>query len=143
MSGSDTTGSLTVTGSLNVTGSVNINGSLTSTEGFGTDNTRTGINSLTIGTFLTSSADNQLVVGKQNIEGDNTSLFIVGNGGDSKDTAADAFKVRSSGSIQIPTTQSSVPSWSGSDGELIPATVGGHHYLYMWMGGSWVSSSFN
>jgi hypothetical protein len=35
LSGSDTTGSLTVTGSLNVTGSVNINGSLTTTEGFG------------------------------------------------------------------------------------------------------------
>ena len=137
LSGSDTTGSLTVTGS------VNINGSLTTTEGFGTDNTRTGTNSLTIGTFLTSSADNQLVIGKQNIKGDTTSLFIVGNGGDSLDSAADAFKVRSSGSIQIPTTQSAAPSWSGSNGELIPATIGGNHYLYMWMGGSWVSSSFN
>ena len=137
LSGSDTTGSLTVTGS------VSINGSLTTTEGFGTDNTRTGTNSLTIGTFLTSSADNQLVIGKQNIKGDTTSLFIVGNGGDSLDSAADAFKVKSSGSIQIPTTQSAAPSWSGSDGELIPATVGGHHYLYMWMGSSWVSSSFN
>jgi len=137
LSGSDTTGSLTITGS------VNINGSLTTTEGFGTDNTRTGTNSLTIGTFLTSSSDNQLVVGKQNVEGDDTSLFIVGNGGNSKDSAKDAFKVKSSGSIQIPTTQSAAPSWSGSDGELIPATVGGHHYLYMWMGSSWVSSSFN
>jgi hypothetical protein len=137
LSGSDTTGSLTVTGS------VSINGSLTTTEGFGTDNTRTGTNSLTIGTFLTSSADNQLVIGKQNIKGDTTSLFIVGNGGDSLDSAADAFKVRSSGSIQIPTTQSAAPSWSGSNGELIPATIGGNHYLYMWMGSSWVSSSFN
>ena len=136
LSGSDTTGSLTVTGS------VNINGSLTTTEGFGTDNTRTGINSLTIGTFLTSSADNQLVIGKQNIKGDTTSLFIVGNGGDSLDSAADAFKVRSSGSIQIPTTQSAAPSWSGSNGELIPATVGGNHYLYMSMGDNWVSSPF-
>jgi len=136
MVGGDTTGSLTITGS------VNISGSLTTTEGFGTDNTRTGTNSLTIGTSLTSSADNQLVVGKQNIEGDNTSLFIVGNGGDTKDVAKDAFKVKSSGSIQIPTTQSATPSWSGSDGELIPATVGGNHYLYMWMGSSWRSSSF-
>ena len=46
------------------------------------------------------------------------------------------------GSVIISQTQSAIPTWSGSDGELIPATVSGTHYLYMWMNGAWRSSSF-
>jgi len=45
-------------------------------------------------------------------------------------------------SIVLSTTQSSIPSWTGTDGEIIPATVGGQYFLYMWMNGSWRSGSF-
>jgi hypothetical protein len=48
-----------------------------------------------------------------------------------------------SGSIVLPTTQSTVPSWTGTSGEIVPATVGGVHFLYMWMGGAWRSASFS
>lgn len=87
-----------------------------------------------------ASGSQQFVIGEYNTQGDNTSIFIVGNGilGGPKD----AFKVRVSGSIVLPTTQSVAPSWTGSDGEIIPATVGGVHRLYMWMAGAWRSSSF-
>jgi len=48
-----------------------------------------------------------------------------------------------SGSIILPTTQSAAPIWTGSNGEIIPATVGGVYYLYMYMNGAWRSSSFS
>jgi hypothetical protein len=67
--------------------------------------------------------------------------MIVGNG-TSTVARRDAFKVRMSGSIVLPTTQSVAPTWTGTDGEIIPATVGGVHRLYMWMAGAWRSSSF-
>jgi hypothetical protein len=54
----------------------------------------------------------------------------------------DLFIVKTSGSIVLPTTQSNTPSWTGTDGEIIPATVGGQHFLYMWMAGAWRSGSF-
>jgi hypothetical protein len=87
-----------------------------------------------------SSGSYQYVNGQYNTEGDNTSLMIVGNGvfGARKD----AFKVRMSGSIVLPTTQSSIPSWTGTDGEIVPSTVGGEYFLYMWMNGAWRSGSF-
>jgi hypothetical protein len=66
----------------------------------------------------------------------------VGSGANSG-TRKDAFKVNPSGSIVLPTTQSVAPSWTGTNGEIIPATVGGVHLLYMWMAGAWRSSSFN
>jgi hypothetical protein len=72
---------------------------------------------------------------------DITSLFIVGSGL-TTGTRKDAFKITPSGSIVLPTTQSIAPSWTGTDGEIIPATVGGVHRLYMWMAGAWRSSSF-
>ena len=49
----------------------------------------------------------------------------------------------SDGSVKISTTQSSAPVYTGTDGEIVPATIGGQHYLYMWMGGAWRSSSFS
>ena len=48
-----------------------------------------------------------------------------------------------SGSIVMPTTQSIAPAWTGVDGEIVPATVGGVYRLYMWMNGNWRSSSFS
>jgi len=67
--------------------------------------------------------------------------MIVGNG-TSTFARKDAFKVRMSGSIVLPTTQSATPSWTGTDGEIVPATVGGEYFLYMWMNGAWRSGSF-
>jgi hypothetical protein len=53
------------------------------------------------------------------------------------------FQVNQSGSISIPQTASAEPAWTGSDGEIVPATVGGVYYLYMWMNGAWRSGSFS
>jgi len=106
------------------------------------DTTKTiGLNSFTAGRGTIASGSQQFVIGEYNTQGDNTSIFIVGNGilGNPKD----AFKVRMSGSIVLPTTQSVAPSWAGTNGEIIPATVGGVHLLYMWMAGAWRSSSFS
>ena len=47
-----------------------------------------------------------------------------------------------SGSIVLPTTASAAPTWTGTDGEIVPATVGGAFFLYMWMSGAWRSGSF-
>ena len=85
--------------------------------------------------------NSQHVSGKYNTYGDITSLLIVGNGTSYVDRK-DAFKVTHSSSIVLPQTQSAAPTWTGVDGEIIPATVGGVHRLYMWMNGAWRSSSF-
>lgn len=100
-----------------------------------------GIYSFAHGSSTIASGSWQFVVGKSNTQGDNTSLFIVGNGS-SVISRKDAFKVRMSGSIVLPTTQSAAPSWTGIDGEIVPATVGGKYFLYMWMSGAWRSGSF-
>jgi len=80
-------------------------------------------------------------MGVYNTQGDAISLMIVGNGSDNS-TRKDAFKVSNNNSIVIPQTQSSAPGWIGTNGEIIPATVGGQYFLYMWMNGAWRSSSF-
>jgi len=89
-----------------------------------------------------SKGDYQHVGGLYNTE-DNTSLFIIGNGSDPLygGTRKDAFKVRMSGSIVLPTTQSAAPSWTGTDGEMVFATVTGNHRFYVWMSGAWRSGS--
>jgi hypothetical protein len=92
-----------------------------------------GLNTVASGSY-------QHVQGKYNTQGDNTSLMIVGNG-TSVGARKDAFKVRMSGSIILPTTQSSSPSWTGTDGEMIFATVTGNHFFYVWMAGAWRSGS--
>lgn len=91
-----------------------------------------------LGTVATGSY--QHVQGQYNTHGDTTSLMIVGNG-TSTGARKDAFKVRMSGSIVLPTTQSSAPSWTGTDGELVFATVTGNHRFYVWMSGTWRSGS--
>lgn len=95
--------------------------------------------SVAFGRSTTANSEYQFVVGQNNTS-DTTSLFIVGSG--FEDTGKDAFKVTNSSSILIPQTQSVKPTWSGSDGEIIPATVGGRYWLYMWMNGAWRSGSF-
>ena len=95
----------------------------------------------TEGLATIASGSYQHVSGQYNTQGDTTSLFIVGNG-TSIFVRSDAFKVRMSGSIVLPTTSSTAPTWTGTNGEIVPATVGGVHRLYMWMSGAWRSSSF-
>jgi len=86
-----------------------------------------------------ASGSYQHVQGQYNTQGDSTSLMIVGNG--NIVTRKDAFKVRMSGSIILPTTQSSSPGWTGTDGEMVFATVTGNHRFYVWMAGAWRSGS--
>jgi len=81
-----------------------------------------------------ASGSPQHVVGKYNTQGDDTSLFIVGNG--DSITLRDAFKVTHSSSI-IVATQSIAPSWVGVEGEIKPVATGGNYYLYVYIGGNW------
>jgi len=100
-----------------------------------------GLASHAEGQFTIASGSYQHVEGRFNTQGDSTSLMIVGNG-TSNASRSDAFKVKMSGSIVLPTTQSIAPSWTGTDGEIVPATVSGNYFLYMWMSGAWRSGSF-
>lgn len=52
------------------------------------------------------------------------------------------FRINQSGSMVVATTSSAAPTWTGVDGEIIPATVSGKYLLYMWMNGAWRSGSF-
>lgn len=56
--------------------------------------------------------------------------------------ATNVFKINQSGSMVVATTSSAAPTWTGVDGEIIPATVSGMYLLYMWMNGAWRSGSF-
>jgi hypothetical protein len=89
-----------------------------------------------------AKGDYQHVGGLYNTE-DSSSLLVIGNGSDPNfgGTRSDAFKVRMSGSIVLPTTQSAAPSWTGADGEMVFATVTGNHFFYVWMAGAWRSGS--
>ena len=93
------------------------------------------------GYFTIASGSYQHVSGKYNTQGDTTSLFIVGNG--TEGSRADAFKVTHSSSIVIP-IQKTAPTYSGSNGEMVPIeTGGGHFYLYMFISGSgWKRTEF-
>jgi hypothetical protein len=109
-------------------------------EGFYT--TASGIYSHAEGFYTIASGSYQHVQGQFNTHGDDASLMIVGNG-TADNTRSDAFKVRMSGSIVLPTTQSATPSWTGTDGEMVFATVGGNHFFYVWMSGAWRSGSLS
>ena len=109
-------------------------------EGVGTLSTGYGSHVEGFGTI--ARGDYQHVEGLYNTE-DSSSLLIVGNGSDPLygGTRRDAFKVRMSGSIILPTTQSAAPSWTGTDGEMVFATITGNHRFYVWMSGAWRSGS--
>jgi hypothetical protein len=109
-------------------------------EGFQT--TTLGTASHAEGYFTIASGSYQHVQGQFNTHGDDTSLMIVGNG-TSDITRRDAFKVRMSGSVVLPTTQSSSPGWNGMDGEMVFATIAGNHFFYVWMSGAWRSGSLS
>jgi hypothetical protein len=108
----------------------------------GTNTVSLGYASHAEGESTIASGSNQHVGGKYNTHGDDTSLFIIGNG-TSFFARKDAFKVRQSGSIVLPNTQSTTPSWTGTDGEMVFATVTGNHFFYVWMAGSWRSGSLS
>ncbi len=85
-----------------------------------------------------ASGSPQHVVGKYNTHGDDTSLFIVGNG--DSITLRDAFKVTSNNSIMVPTA-SSAPAWTGVEGEIKPVFSGDNYYLYVYIGGNWMRTA--
>ena len=113
----------------------------TSSHAEGAYTTSSGDYSHAEGFYTIASGSYQHVSGKFNTHGDTTSLFIVGNG-TSNSNRSDAFLVRQSGSIVIP-SQSAAPTWTGREGEIVPAKVGSAYRLYMYMGGAWRSASFS
>ena len=100
-------------------------GNFSHTEGFGT----------------IASGSYQHVSGQYNTHGDSTSLFIVGNG--TTGSRSDAFKVRQSGSIVLPTTVSGTPGWTGTQGEMVFYDNSGIYRIYVWLGGGWRSGSLS
>jgi hypothetical protein len=87
-----------------------------------------------------ASGSYQHVSGQYNTHGDTTSLFIVGNGVDDN-TRSDAFKVTPSGSIILPTVQSSTPPWTGTQGEMVFSDNGTLYKMNVWLNGGWRSTS--
>jgi hypothetical protein len=87
-----------------------------------------------------------------NIPSSNIGAFILGNGNfpstKSNLIYASGSQVQITGSLIVTgslilsATQSTAPSYTGTDGEIVPATVGGQYFLYMWMNGAWRSGSF-
>ena len=91
-----------------------------------------------------ASGSYQHVSGKYNTHGDDTSLFIVGNGTNDNRSIhrSDAFKVRQSGSIVLPVTSSATPGWTGTNGEIIFGDDGvGNYVIWAYLGGAWRSGS--
>jgi hypothetical protein len=108
-----------------------------------------GVSTTSVGPFshaegigTVASGSFQHVGGRYNTQGDTTSLFIIGNGNIDTEARSDAFKVRMSGSIVLPTTSSGQPSWTGTNGEIIAGTAaGGAKVLWVYLGGTWLTSS--
>jgi cytoskeletal protein CcmA (bactofilin family) len=96
---------------------------------------------LLAGTGLTSSMDYGTVVGMNNVTSSN-SLFIVGNG--NQYIQSNAFEVTTNGSIIVPTTSSTSPSYSGSQGEMFFGDDGaGNYVIWAYLGGAWRSGSLS
>jgi hypothetical protein len=102
--------------------------------------------SVLAGFGLIASGSGQVVVGKWNAQGDSTSPFIVGIGtsasGSDRQTG---FKVTQSGSIvtKFNTFGGNVPTWTGSQGELVIGKGSGNPCIWMYFGLGWVSASFS
>jgi hypothetical protein len=108
-------------------------------EGGGT--TTVGEYSHAEGLSTISSGSYQHTSGQFNTQGDDTSLLIIGNGIDYANRS-DAFKVRMSGSIILPVTSSNIPSWTGTQGEMIFGDDGsGNFVIWAYLGGQWRSGS--
>jgi hypothetical protein len=118
-------------------------------EGYFT--TSSGNYSHTEGNNTVASALYQHIQGTYNITSNITGAFIHGNGNSTTRSnlifaAGNQVQITGSlivtGSLTLSATQSSAPSYTGKDGEIVPATVGGQYFLYMWMNGAWRSGSF-
>jgi hypothetical protein len=95
-----------------------------------------------LGTGLESGRANQTVVGKYNVPS-SESLFIVGAGGNIG-SPSNAFEVTTNGSIILPTTSSTAPSYSGSQGEMFFGDDGaGNYVIWAYLGGAWRSGSLS
>lgn len=105
----------------------------------GANTTALGVSSYAGGYFTVASGSYQTVVGQFNEQGDESSLFIVGNGEGSL-SRKDAFKVTNNSSI-IVATQSAAPGWLGKEGEIVPVQNGSNYFIYVYIGGAWRSSS--
>ena len=86
-----------------------------------------------------ASGSSQTVVGEFNKYGNTLSHFIVGGGIDDTNRI-DAFQVTNNNTIVV-ATQSSAPSYTGVEGEMVPVVNGGNYYIYVYIGGAWRSSS--
>lgn len=97
-----------------------------------------GSGSAAFGNNTIASGSYQTVVGRYNSKGDDTSLFIVGNGdGDTPSRRRDAFKVTESGSIVVKPLYSTLyppspPSHTGVPGELMVTWDGSNVFIYAW-----------
>jgi hypothetical protein len=108
----------------------------------GKDTLTIGDNSHVTGVGTIALGQGQFVAGTYNTLSDTGSLFIVGRG-TADNNRRDAFKVNPIGSITVPTTRSAAPNWTGTDGEMIFATISGNHRFYVWMSGAWRSGSLS
>ncbi len=61
-------------------------------------------------------------------------------GGTNDSNRRNLFEVTSNGSI-VTLTQSAAPGWTGKEGEIVPGKVGSNYYIYVYIGGTWRSSS--
>ena len=91
-----------------------------------------------LGTIASGSF--QTVVGQYNAQNNTTDRFIVGTG--TSATRRDGFTVTHSGSIRV-LTQSAAPTWTGREGEIVPANVSGTYRIYVYIGGAWRSASLS
>jgi hypothetical protein len=103
-----------------------------------------------IGIGLRVSGSGQTVVGTYNALNDSTSPFIVGIGSGSVGAARQTgFKVTQSGSMvtKFGNFGGGVPTWTGSQGELVVGKAGSVNtlWLYVGIGGTngWFSASFS
>ena len=97
--------------------------------------------SLLAGQGLSSSMDYGTITGTYNSPS-TSSLLIVGNG--NQYIRSNAFEVTNIGSIIIPTTSSTAPSYSGSQGEMFFGDDGaGNYVIWAYLGGAWRSGSLS
>lgn len=104
-----------------------------------------GFNTYAVGPFSYAGGNNtiirgfaQTVVGDWNVGADTSSPFTVGGG--ISGSRKDAFIVTDSSSI-IVATQSAAPTWTGREGEMVPAQSGSIYFIYTYIGGAWRSAS--
>ena len=59
------------------------------------------------------------------------------------DDGEESIYVTARSGLAITPTSSGAPSHTGTDGQMVFGTVGGVHYMFVWMAGGWRSSSLS